>query len=87
MIENKTWAEEAAERNRNRIPYTTEEGGRYDDASCRSFIRIQKMVYMQTAKETESRLNQCFEMVYGLHQDVGFMYQLSAVADYRITGS
>lgn len=41
--------------------------------------------YAEIARHTEEKLDQCFEMYYGLHHDVGFMWLLSAVADYRLT--
>ena len=43
--------------------------------------------YLLTARFTEEELDRCFDMFYGLHHDVGFMWQLSAVADYRLTGN
>lgn len=43
--------------------------------------------YVQIARESEKKLEKCFEMYYGLHHDVGFMFQPTAVADYRLTGS
>ena len=35
----------------------------------------------------EEKLDRCFEIYYGLHHDVGFMWLLTAVADYRLTGN
>ncbi len=43
--------------------------------------------YLDTARDAEYRMEHCFETFYGLHHDVGFMYQPSAAADYRITGN
>lgn len=43
--------------------------------------------YMQIARNSEYCLEQCFDLFYGLHHDVGFMFQLTAVADYRLTGN
>lgn len=42
--------------------------------------------YAQIARYSEEKLEKCFGDFYGLHHDVGFMYQLTAVADYRLTG-
>lgn len=43
--------------------------------------------YKTYARENEEQLRKCFEIYYGLHHDVGFMYMPSAVADYRLTKS
>ncbi|MGC6177181.1 glycoside hydrolase family 88 protein [Lacrimispora sp. 38-1] len=43
--------------------------------------------YMEIARISEEKLDQCFEDYYGLHHDVGFMYLPTAVADYRLTGN
>ena len=43
--------------------------------------------YLQAARFTEAELDRCFDLFYGLHHDVGFMWKLSAVADYRLTGN
>lgn len=43
--------------------------------------------YIEIARITEYKLERCFQDFYGLHHDVGFMYHLSAVADYRLTGN
>ena len=37
--------------------------------------------YMEIARISEEKLDQCFEDYYGLHHDVGFMYLPTAVAD------
>lgn len=42
--------------------------------------------YAETARYTEKKLDECFEVFVQLHHDVGFMWLPSAVADYRITG-
>ncbi|BDF45770.1 glycosyl hydrolase family 88 [Lachnospiraceae bacterium] len=54
---------------------------------------IQWLLYQNTgdekyriyAKECEKKLEKCFDMYYGLHHDVGFMYMPTAVANYRLT--
>ena len=43
--------------------------------------------YRKDALIQEELLDKAFEMYYGLHHDVGFMFVPSAVADYRITGN
>lgn len=42
--------------------------------------------YAAIARTTEKKLDACFDMYYGLHHDVGFMWLPSAVNDYRLTG-
>lgn len=42
--------------------------------------------YAEIARDSEKKLEKCLADYYGLHHDVGFMYQLTAVADYRLTG-
>lgn len=42
--------------------------------------------YAQIAGFTEEKLDLCLADYYGLHHDVGFMWLLTAVADYRLTG-
>lgn len=43
--------------------------------------------YKEVARISEYKLEKCLEMYYGLHHDVGFMFQPTAVADYRLTGN
>lgn len=43
--------------------------------------------YADIARNSEKKLDQCFEDYYGLHHDVGFMWLPTAVADYRLTGN
>ncbi|MCR5154983.1 MAG: glycoside hydrolase family 88 protein [Lachnospiraceae bacterium] len=42
--------------------------------------------YVNDARIQEETLDRAFDMFYGLHHDVGFMFVPSAVADYRLTG-
>ena len=42
--------------------------------------------YADIARLTERKLDACFDLFYGLHHDVGFMWMPSAVNDYRLTG-
>ena len=37
------------------------------------------------AEECEEKLDEAFDIFFGLHHDVGFMWELSALADYKIT--
>ena len=100
-----------SEKNKDKIPYTTNADGDYDDRSdtdrnwnrddglnwwtngCWGGImwllyqdsRDEK--YAEIARLTEYKLEQCLTGYYGLHHDVGFMFQPTAVADYRLTGN
>lgn len=42
--------------------------------------------YMDIARSCEKKLEKCFDIFYGLHHDVGFMFLPTAVMDYRLTG-
>lgn len=44
-------------------------------------------IYLNTARRIEERLDESLEGYVGLHHDVGFMWLLSAVADYRLIGN
>lgn len=43
--------------------------------------------YLTVSRHLEAKLDKSLEGFEGLHHDVGFMWQLSAVADYRLTGN
>lgn len=43
--------------------------------------------YAEIANLSESRLDECFEIFYGLHHDVGFMWLPTSVANYRMTNN
>ncbi|MDO4325868.1 MAG: glycoside hydrolase family 88 protein [bacterium] len=43
--------------------------------------------YAGIARIAQEKLHYAFTCYYGLHHDVGFMYLLGDVADYRLTGS
>ncbi len=43
--------------------------------------------YLEIARRSEEKLDQCFLNFNGLHHDVGFMWLPTAVADYRLTGN
>lgn len=121
MEDYSIWAEEisekirekmmwVSEKNKDKIPYTTDENGDYDDRSdvgawnqddglnwwTNGFWGgIQWLLYQDTgeekyaeiARQSERKLEKCFETYFGLHHDVGFMFQPTAVADYKLTGS
>lgn len=42
--------------------------------------------YIGMARVQEAKLDKCFELFEGIHHDAGFMWLLSAVADYKLTG-
>lgn len=121
MDEYKVWAEEilvkvkekmtwVSEKNKEKIPYTTDENGSYDDRSDSGkkwnqddglnwwtngfWGGIMWLLYQDTgdkkyaeiARKSGRKMEKCFESYYGLHHDVGFMFQPTAVADYRLTG-
>ncbi len=44
-------------------------------------------IYRERAEHVESELDWALENFEGLHHDVGFMWQLTAVADYKVTGN
>jgi len=43
--------------------------------------------YKEIAVISEFKLDQCFELFYGLHHDVGFMWLTTSVANYKVTGN
>jgi len=43
--------------------------------------------YAQYAQINEDKLRECIDNYYGIHHDIGFMYLLTAVANYRIMGN
>lgn len=51
------------------------------------FWATRKIEYSELAKRIETRMDDALNGFEGLYHDVGFMYLLSAVADYRITGN
>lgn len=98
-----------SDKNREKIPYTTDENGNYDDRSDRSvqwgnadgldwwtngfwgglmwllYQDTKEEKYAEVARICEEKLSKCFEGYYGLHHDVGFMFQPTASYDYRLT--
>lgn len=120
-MEETKWAREMAaritekmrwvsEKNKEKIPYTTDENGDYDDRSDKSrswnaddglswwtngfwggmmwllYLYTKEERYAEIARISEDKMTECFQTFLGLHHDVGFMFQPTAVADYRITG-
>ncbi len=43
--------------------------------------------YKDIAVISEIKLDRCFEEFYGLHHDVGFMWLMTSVANYKVTGN
>ncbi len=90
-----------SERSKSKIPYKTVDGV-HDDLSESDinwwtngfWSGIQWLLYHETgnekhaaiARSVEQKLDRCFEEFYGIHHDAGFMWLLSAAADYRLTG-
>lgn len=122
MNDYQKWAEEVlkkvrekmawvSEKNKEKLPYTTDKDGNYDDRSDESrqwnlddglnwwtngfwggimwllYQDTKEERYAQIARFSEEKLKKCFDIYYGLHHDVGFMFQPTAVADYRLTGN
>lgn len=100
-----------SDKNKDKIPYTTDENGDYDDRADETkewsldnglnwwtngfwggimwllYQDTKDEKYVQIARKCEKKLAGCFDGYYGLHHDVGFMFQPTAVADYRLTGN
>lgn len=51
------------------------------------YIETGEKEFREAAEISEKQLDRCFEMFYGIHHDVGFMYMPTAVMDHRITGN
>lgn len=84
------------------LPYTTREGrwepapfdgvswwtnGFWPGLMWQMYLRTGQERYRQEAERAEATLDQALEEFDHLHHDVGFMWQISAGADYRITGN
>lgn len=100
-----------SEKNKEKIPYTTDRDGNYDDRGDEGkkwrqddglnwwtngfwggilwllYHDTKDERYAETARISEYKMEECLEQFYGLHHDVGFMFQPTAVADYRLTGN
>lgn len=85
------------------IPYIPENNGHYVDMAKKDvtwwtngfwaglmwlmYHATNDEQYRRAAETNEQSLDRAFDIYTGLHHDVGFMYNLSAVADYRLTGN
>ena len=89
-----------AERSRDKVPYTTENGthinnhniswwtnGFWPGLMWLMYYGTKNDTYKQTAERTEELLDEALEGFFGLHHDVGFMWHISAGVNYRITGN
>ena len=91
----------AAVRSRDKIPYTANREGVHDDHKNNvqlwtngfwgglmwlMYEATQNEDYKLTARRSEELLDQAFSDIDQLHHDVGFMWHLTAGANYRLTG-
>lgn len=51
------------------------------------YYKTREQRYADIARISEEKLKRCFTDFYGLHHDVGFMFLLTYIADYKLTGS
>lgn len=51
------------------------------------YHKTREQRYADIARVSEKKLERCFTDFYGLHHDVGFMFLLTYVADYKLTGN
>lgn len=91
-----------AERIGTSIPYIPKDG-KYEDMGTKDiswwtngfwpgilwqmYYGTKNPIFKKTAEGVEDRLDLAMHEFNGVHHDVGFMWGLSAVADYRITGN
>ncbi len=83
------------------LPYTTVDGvydnlypekkswwtnGFYAGILWKMYNETKDDFYLETARGVQDLLDEALLEYWGLHHDVGFMWLLSSVADYRITG-
>ena len=93
--------ERTSSRIQDEIPYRTS-GGKYDDYSAKidwwtngfwpgilwlSYRQTQKREYADWALRVEEKMDAAFREFYHIHHDAGFMWHISAVADYKLTGN
>lgn len=93
--------ERTASRVRDNIAYRTI-GGLFDDCTEEidwwtngfwpgllwlAYRHTGKRELAEWAEGVENKLDKALREFYGLHHDVGFMWQTSAVADYKLTGN
>lgn len=99
---NKKLLRVAVER-RGTLPYTTDENGKYDDKNQTDvswwtngfwpgmmwlmYDATKNEEYKLTAENAEKLLDKALENYDDLHHDVGFMWHISAGANYRLTGN
>lgn len=91
-----------AERNRSKIPYTAENGvfndyseekiywwtnGFWAGIMWQMYHLTKSELYREIAVDTEQKMDKNFQMPAKLDHDNGFKWLLTAVADYRLTGS
>ena len=50
------------------------------------YVKTRDQSYLEMARVQEKKLDQCLELFEGIHHDAGFMWLLTAVADYKLTG-
>ncbi len=51
------------------------------------YLKTDDEMFKRIAEECEEKLDKAFDVFKHIHHDVGFMWSLTAVADYKITGS
>lgn len=51
------------------------------------YLKTGDEMYKKYAEDCEKKLDEAFDIFEFIHHDVGFMWSLSAVADYKITGN
>lgn len=95
--------QKVAVRSRNKLPYTVDENGVHNDKSQTDicwwtngfwgglmwllYIDTKNDVYKTTALAAEDALDDAFKTYYGLHHDVGFMWNITSGVNYRYTGN
>lgn len=94
--------EKVAVRSYDKLPYTTVDGVHTDEKETavnkwtNSFFAgmlwhlyadTKKDVFRHTAEHSEELLDKAFEKYEVLHHDVGFLWNLSSGANYRLTGN
>lgn len=92
-----------AERNKGKIPFSTEDG-RYNDCSSEEWIgcwtngfwggmmwqlyhATKDPIFRAIAEETEEKLDRVLMKSFYMDHDSGFRWLLTAVADYKLTGN
>ena len=94
-------SEKVAVRSRNKIPYTADANGVHDDKSENEidwwtngfwpaymwlmYVGTNNEEYKITAEIAEEKLDKALEQTERLHHDVGFMWNISAGVNYRLT--